>query len=352
MLTTIRMEANRPAAALSAEAAAQPAAARVAAMDATAEEGNAAPNPYRTVENYLKLPPGRTMGSSSAVATDSKGHIWVAERCGANSCAGSAIDPIMEFDAKGNFIKALGAGMFLFPHGFYIDRNDHLWLTDGRAEPGKGAQVFEMDQNGKVLRTLGKAGVTGDGPDVFSEPNAVLVAPNGDIFVADGHNPGKGNARIVKFDKNGKFIKQWGGHGTGPGQFDVPHALAMDSKGRLFVGDRWNNRIQVFDQDGKLLAIWTQFGRPSGLYIDKNDVLYSADSESRNPQGYGYHPGWKRGIRIGSARTGQVTAFIPDTEANPDKGATSGPEGIWAGPDGAVYGAQVLQKAIVRYEKK
>nr|QQZ51046.1 hypothetical protein JKL49_07675 [Phenylobacterium glaciei] len=156
----------------------------------------------------------------------------------------------------------------------------------------------------------------------------MLVTKDGTIFVADGHTPNKGAARIVKFDKSGKFLKQWGGHGAGPGQLEVPHTLAMDSKGRLFVGDRWNNRIQVFDQEGKLLATWDQFGRPSGMFIDRSDVLYVADSESRNPEGYGHHPGWARGIRIGSAKTGAVTAFIRDTEPNPDKAATSGAEGL------------------------
>jgi sugar lactone lactonase YvrE/mono/diheme cytochrome c family protein len=312
---------------------------------------NSQPNPYTADTGFFKLPAGRTMGSSSAVATDSRGHIWIAERCGANSCANSTIDPIMEFDAKGNFIKAFGGGLFLFPHGFFIDKNDNIWVTDGRIGEGKGNQIFQFDRTGKVLRTLGKAGIAGDGPDVFNEPNSVLVAPNGTIFVGDGHTANKGNARVMKFDASGKFIKQWGGHGAAPGQMDVPHTLAMDSKGRLFVGDRWNNRIQIFDQDGNLLDIWTQFGRPSGLYIDKNDILYSADSESREPQGYGYNPGWKRGIRIGSVKDGVVTAFIPDTELNPDKGATSGAEGVWAN-NGVVYGAQVLQKSVVRYTKK
>jgi len=132
----------------------------------------------------------------------------------------------------------------------------------------------------------------------------------------------------------------------------VPHALAFDSRGRLFVADRWNDRIQIYDQDGKLLDSWTQFGRPSGLYIDKRDIVYSADSESRFPQGYGYHPNWKRGIRIGSARDGKVTAFIPDTFATPDATATSGEEGVWAAKDGTVWGAQVQQRAIVRYVRK
>lgn len=311
---------------------------------------NSQPNPYKADADFFKLPPGRTMGSSSAVAADSKGHVWVAERCGANDCAGSSLDPIMEFDAQGKFIKAFGVGTLLFPHGFYIDRHDNLWITDGHAALGKGADVLEFDTNGKILRTLGKPGVQGNGPDTFGEPDAVVVAANGDIFVSDGHEAGpEHNARIVKFDKNGKFLMQWGSHGVAAGHFEVPHCLALDNEGRLYVGDRWNNRIQVFDQNGTLLGILTQFGRPSGLYIDKRDTLYATDSESRAPSGYGYHPGWTRGIRIGNVSDGIVKTFIPDTDPDPDHSATSGGEGIWVDNAGAIYSAEVKQRAIVRY---
>jgi sugar lactone lactonase YvrE len=310
-------------------------------------------NPYREIDDFLKLPSGRTMGSTSAVAVDSKGHIWVVDRCGQNSCADSTLDPIMEFDATGKFVKAFGGGQFNFPHGFFIDKNDHLWVTDGRAANGKGADILEFDESGKLLRTMGKPGVPGDGPDAFEAPNAILVAPDGTIFVSDGHEAGPSHAaRIMKFDANGKFLKQWGSHGVEAGHFDAPHCLAMDTQGHLYVGDRWNNRIQVFDQDGKLLRIFTQFGRPSGIYVDQHDILYVTDSESRTPLGYGYHPGWKRGIRVGSVKDGIVTAFIPDPTPDQDNYATSGGEGIWVDTHGAIYSAQVKQKAIVKYVKQ
>jgi hypothetical protein len=312
---------------------------------------NSQPNPYHRDESFFKMPAGRTMGSTSAVAIDHAGHIWMADRCGTNSCEGSSLDPVMEFDAHGKFIKAFGGGLMLFPHGIFIDRADHIWVTDGHVGDGKGDDVLEFSQTGKVLRTLGRPGVAGDGPDTFHEPNAVLVAPNGTIFVADGHTAGKGNARVIKFDKNGKFIKQWGGHGSGPGQFEVPHTLAMDSKGRLFVGDRANSRVQIFDQDGNLLAVWTQFGKTSGSYIDRHDILYVADSESREAQGYGNHPGWKRGIRIGSVKDGIVTAFIPDTYPDPESTITSGAEGLTVDANGVIYGGEVQQRDVVRYEK-
>ena len=321
------------------------------AVAATAPDPNGYPNPYRTMENYLQLPPGRTMGSSSAVAVDKAGHIWAIDRCGVNNCAGSPLDPVMEFAPDGTFLRAWGAGRFLFPHGLFIDRNDDLWIVDGHADAGKGYQIVKTDHAGKVLLTLGKPGATGSGDGEFNEPNAVLVAPDGSIFVSEGHTAYKTSARIQKFDRNGRYLMQFGMHGAGPGQLEVPHTLAMDSRGRLFVGDRWNSRIQIYDQKGKLLDSWAQFGRPSGVYIDRHDILYVGDSESREAEGYGHNPGVKRGIRVGSARTGKVSYFIPDNYATPEKSATSGAEGIWADEKGVIYGAQVQQRAIMRYVK-
>jgi streptogramin lyase len=312
-----------------------------------AQGPNSQPNPYRTVEHWFQLPEGRTMGSSSAVAVDRKGHIWVSERCGVNSCAGSNLAPVLEFEASGKLLRSWGAGMFIFPHGMMIDKQGNIWITDGQGKDGKGQQVFKFSPEGKVLMTLGKAGVAGDGPDTFDQPDDVAVAPNGDIFVSDGHTPGRGNARVVKFSKDGKFIKQWGKHGSGPGEFEVPHTMAFDSQGRLFVGDRANNRIQIFDQQGNFLAEWKQFSRPSGIYIDEHDVIYVTDSESTDRPGYGNNPGWKRGIRIGSAKDGTVTAFIPDP--SPGTGATSAAEGVAADQHGNVYGAEVGPKDIKKY---
>jgi sugar lactone lactonase YvrE len=210
------------------------------------------------------MPAGRAWGSTSGVDIDVDGtSVWVAERCGAFAppslmkpgtpfaCDGSSLPPILKFDSSGTLVKAFGEGLLLFPHGLHVDRDGNVWVTDGLGKDGKGHQVFKFSPDGRVLMRLGKAGVAGDGPDEFNAPSAVLVASNGDIFVADGHG-GNTNARIVKFSKDGKFIKSWGKKGSSPGEFDIPHALAMDSRGRLFVGDRQNNRIQIFDQDGKL----------------------------------------------------------------------------------------------------
>ena len=317
---------------------------------------NSQPNPFRTVENWFKLPAGRMWGSTSAVDVDRDGtSIWVAERCGANSCAGKMDPPILKFDQSGTLVKSFGGGMFVFPHGIAVDKDGNIWVTDGQGRDGKGHQVFKFSPDGEVLMTLGKAGVAGDGPDTFNQPDDVAIAPNGDIFVSDGHTPAMGNARVMKFAKDGKFIKQWGRHGSGPGEFEVPHALAFDSRGRLFVGDRANNRIQIFDQDGNFIDQWKQFSRPSGVYIDNHDVIYVTDSESTDKPGYGYNPGWRRGIRVGSAKDGSVAAFIPDPLSPTTDGklpATSAAEGVAADAAGNVYGAEVGPKTLKKYARK
>jgi DNA-binding beta-propeller fold protein YncE len=326
----------------------------------TAAPTNSLPNPYRSIENWGTLPEGRAWGSTSAVAIDPDGTtVWVAERCGEArppsrvdpsqpfGCDGSNLDPVLKFDTNGKLLKSFGAGLMLFPHGIYVDRDGNVWVADGLGRGTKGHQVFKFSPDGNVLMTLGKPNHPGSGNDEFNAPSAVVTAPNGDIFVADGHG-GNTNARIVKFDKTGKFIKTWGHKGTAPGEFDIPHTIAMDSKGRLFVGDRQNNRIQIFDQDGNFLDQWTQFSRPSGIAIDKDDNIYVADSESESVSKN--HDGWKRGIRVGSARDGSVRAFIPDPVEKAD--GTSAAEGIAADAAGNIYGAEVGPKRMMKYVRK
>jgi sugar lactone lactonase YvrE len=307
-----------------------------------AADPNAAPNPYRVVENWAKLPEERVWGQAIGVDIDRDGtSVWVFDRCGSKSCTGSSAAPIQKFDASGKLVASFGAGMFNFPHGLFADRDGNVWVTDGRGADGKGNTVIKFSPDGKVLMTLGRPGVAGDGPDTFNAPSDVVVAPNGDIFVADGHGP-KTNARIVKLSKDGKFIKAWGKEGKAQGEFDVPHGLAMDSAGRLFVADRSNDRIQIFDQDGKFLAEWRQFGRPSGLYIDKNDILYAADSQS----GEKFNAPFRQGIRIGSVRDGKVTAFIQDTDPSPNM-----PEGVAADSQGNVYGGFTSKQTLKKFVK-
>ena len=245
---------------------------------------NDLPQPYRTTRDWGQLPPGMKWAAVTAVEQAPDGSIYVIHRCFANSCTGRSEPPILKFDPSGKLLGTFGEGMFNFPHGSTIDSEGNLWVTDARGGDGKGHQVFKFNPDGKVVMTLGKAGVSGSGPDLFDQPTDVVIAPNGDIFVADSHRNGKNN-RIVKFTKDGKFIKEWGKKGSGPGEISEPHTVAMDSRGRLFVGDRENNRIQIFDQDGNLLDQWRQFGRPSGIFIAKDDTIYVADSEIRSEFG-------------------------------------------------------------------
>jgi streptogramin lyase len=295
----------------------------------SAGTAHAADSPYHE-DGWAKFAGGRHWGWASAIDIDKHGNIWVFERCGGNSCAGSKVAPVVQLTPQGKVLRTFGAGMFAFPHGIHIDRAGAIWVTDADGKDGKGHQVVKFSPEGKVLLTLGKAGVAGDGPDTFNRPSDVVTAPNGDIFVADGHG-GNSNARIVKFSKDGKFIKAWGKKGSAAGEFDTPHALALDSKGRLFVGDRGNSRIQIFDQDGNFLEEWRQFGRPSGIYIDRNDVMYVADHQSNAK----LNPGFKRGIRIGSVKDGKVTAFIPGLGADPETQSVG--EGVVADAKGNVW---------------
>jgi len=257
--------------------------------------------------------------------------------------------PIIRYEASGKILATWGQGMFIFPHGATVDRDGNLWVTDARGENGKGHQVFKFSPQGKVLMTLGKAGVSGSGPDLFDQPTDVLVAPGGEIFVTDSHRNGKNN-RVVKFSKDGKFIKEWGKKGSGPGEISEPHTIAMDSRGRLFVGDRENNRIQIFDQEGRYLTEWRQFGRPSGISITSDDTIYVTDSESGPDTGAHELPGIKKGIRIGSAKDGTVTAFIEDMEST--VADHSGAEGVGVDSKGNVYGGVVRRRMLERHVKK
>lgn len=341
---------------------------------------NDAPNPYTIETGWAKMPEGRTWGSTSAVDIDPDGvSVWVAERCAANRCwddatgRASPLDVVLKFDANGNLVRSFGQGLIASPHGIHVDREGNVWVTDWQdnyprrargaaAEapmppmPSRiiGHQVHKFSADGKVLLTLGKAGGNRPGepadPSSFYQPNDVITNADGDIFVAEGH--GSTHARIAKFDRTGRFIKAWGTRGSGPGEMDQPHALAFDSKGRLVVADRSNNRLKIYDQEGNLLEHgYEQFSRLSGIWIDAQDMLYGTDSESGSVAPA--RKAWKRGIRIGSLREGpaaKIVAFIPDPDENPP--STSAAEGIAVDRNGRIYGAEVGPRALKRYVRK
>lgn len=322
---------------------------------------NDLPNPYEAGVHWGKLPDGRVWGSAVGIDIGPDGTIWAVERCGqfgfgGRPCLDHPVDPVVHFDQSGNFLSSFGAGMIVTPHKIEVDDEGNVWVTDVGTAPGRGQQVLEFSPSGELLMALGTAGEAGAGADHFEQPSDVTIGPNGDIYVTDGHRGGGaavGNARIVQFDRNGVFVRAWGRKGMGPGEFDMPHAIDTDSQGRVFVADRQNDRVQVFDADGNFEAVWYQFGRPSALYIDANDVLYVADSESRDGRtntgrsalpstGYGYDPGARRGIRIGSARDGSVQYFVPDPCPYPYPGVSSMTEGITVDSEGNIYGSEYL----------
>jgi len=331
-------------------------AALVAVLLLTGASRQCVENPYTAQPGWGKLPQGREWGASSAIYPTSDGkHMWVAERCGANLCVGSDVDPVLLFDLDGKLIKSFGAGLIAWPHGIFVDADDNVWIADAvgyaPVPEGWGHVVYKFGPEGELLMTLGRKGVAGSGKDTFRKPNDVVVAPNGNIFVADGHGSGPDepvNSRIVKFAPDGTYLMEFGMPGGADGELDEPHALAMDSQGRLFVGDRGNSRIQIFDQEGEHLATWTQFGRPSGLFIDDDDTLYAADSESNTAR----NSGWRRGIYIGDAATGWVSAFIPDPEPDPDGSGTSGAEGVAVDAQGNLYGAEVGPRTLRKYVRR
>jgi NHL repeat len=337
------------------------------------------PNPYRLAEDWPTLPPsmnGGRWGEVIRVHVHSDGNIWIFHRCfntvppGSATCIGrgEVNPPILQFDPSGKLLKAFGVGMFGYPHGFTVDQNGNLWVSDvndgdtvlgmpARNAAGVvlGQEVLKLDQNGRVLMMLGKMGVGGSSTDTFDRPTGVAVAPNGDIFVSDGHSPNKSNnGRVVKFSRDGRFIKTWGHKGSAPGDFDDPHDIFVGgSLGRVYVADRRNSRIQIFDQDGNFITAWHQFGQPSSIFVGPDDTLYVGaafrDESTRSNEPARSQPGELRGIVVGSAIDGSLRAFIPDpTDLNTvDRGTSA--SGIAADATGNIYAADVGAHKLRKY---
>ncbi len=307
---------------------------------AAPEPPSAMANPYRMVENWPHFGPIKP-GAAIGLVPDGRGGVWLHHR---------SEPPIIHFDAAGNLLTSFGAGMFVQAHGFCRDRDGNFWagdsgpFTDNPSAAGRGFQMFKFSPEGKLLLALGKPGVSKAGPDTFIGPTACAIAPNGDLIIADGHWPRPTTAqqdgdRLVRYTTAGRFVREYGRMGSKPGEFMGPHALAFDSRGRLFVADRSNNRVQIFDADMQFVDEWRHFGRPSGIAILGDDTLIVSDSESNQringppaaPEGGGAvvrNPGWRNGIRIGSARDGSLRFFIPGTR----------PEGLAADELGNIFG--------------
>lgn len=303
---------------------------------------NSQPNPYKVMVNWARLPEGMTWGKLGdtaepsnnsgqvvAIDFDRRGDIYMLHRH----------DPdILKFSPEGKLLKSWGENTFAMAHGLTVDRFGFIWTADNGVKDGKGCQVIKWDENGKQLMTLGKKGVAGESAtgETFVGPTSVVVGANGDIFVTDGHGRAKPglNHRVLKFSKDGKFIKAFGKTGSGPSEFHDPHAIAMDSQGRLFVADRQNKRIQVLGPDGEPIASWLQFGSVELVYINpKDDTIYVTDSNSgqRTPDAPYNNPPFKRGTRVGSAKDGSVRYFIPT-----DEGASGG-VALAADAKGTIY---------------
>jgi len=344
-------------------AAAAPSSAAPAAAG-SAISGQGLPNPAPNVNrNWGQLPAGRKWGTTAGIDIDPiDGNVWAYERCGAPAAGGAGggavdcetnpVDPIFKFDRNtGAVLANFGKGVMVTPHGISVDKDGNVWVADfsGNKAGTRGYQVHKFSPQGQKLLSLGIAGKRGNADGQFNQPNDVIVGPDGSIYVADGHDAqgmtttaaiaeglkNGATSRISKFSPDGKFIKSWGTIGVRHGEFRTPHALAFDSKGRLWVADRGNHRLEIFDQDGKYLESRYAFSRPSGIFI-KGDTLYVIDSES----GPLNHPNWHDGVRVGPVDEDRVVGFIPpfDREDRVYQGAAG--EGVAVDADGNVYAAE------------
>ena len=326
---------------------------------------NSGSNPYRVMRDWAQLTiEKRPWGGSNGVAIDKDGKtVWATDRCSPGTtpgCLGTQANPVHHFDETGKEIKSFGGGMFVWPHGIHVDRDGNVWVTDARTPNAddlqkfpdarsKGSVVLKFSPDGKLLLTLGKPGTKGNPPEALTEPTDVVTDPsNGDVYVAESHTDVTDPnlvGRISVFDKNGKFVRSFGKAGMGPGEFRTPHALEFNSQGQLVVADRHNHRVQVLTKDGKFVREFDEFGRSSGLAIDRNDVIYTADSESTER----VHPGWLKGVRIGSLKDGKVTTFIPPHKTDAPEGAMG--EGIAIDAAGNVYTAEANLRGVTKYVK-
>ena len=325
---------------------------------------NSGVNPYRVIRDWAQLTSEqRPWGGSNGVAIDRDGRsVWAVDRCSPGTtpgCLGSSGNPVHLFDESGREVRSFGAGMFVWPHGIHVDRDGNVWVADARApspedletfpgEGNKGSVVVKFSPDGQILMTLGTPGVRGNPPGALTDPTDVVTDPTtGDVYVAESHTAVTDPnliGRISVFDRRGRFLRSIGSSGTGPGEFRTPHAVELDSQGRLIVADRHNHRIQILTKEGAFIEEFANFSRASGLAIDASDIIYTADSESDAQR----HPGWQRGIRIGSLTDGQVTVFIP-AHMTPNAPDGNMGEGIAIDAAGNIYTAEARLRGVTKY---
>ena len=289
-----------------------------AAVFATsADKADALPS-YQVVAGWPTLPEKSKLGPVAAVATDAMDRVYVFHR---------GKQPIMVFDKDGRFLRSWGDDVIKTAHGLRVDRDGNVWTTDIGHQ-----QVMKFDGEGKLLLTLGKKDEKGDGQDTFNMPTDVAVADSGEFYVSDGY----GNSRVVKFSKEGKYLKEWGKKGKGDGEFVIPHVVLLDAKGRVYVGDRENNRVQVFDADGKYLSQWKDSGAPYGLFLTSGGRMFVADGRANE-------------VKVLDAEGKLLGRF---GEKGTEAGQMSGPHWVCADSKGAVYvaetGAQRVQKFVAK----
>jgi peptidylamidoglycolate lyase len=272
---------------------------------------------YQPVRNWAALPPGTTWGVMSWVDVDRQGNVYAFQRAEPSA-------KVMVFDGAGRYLRSWGEGSFTYPHSLRVLRDGRIWTTDRQMQ-----QVIAFDTDGRLLRTIGQRGIKGDNTsrDLFNGVSDVVMAEDGSLFVSDGEG---GNQRVVKLTSDGKFIKSWGSEGSGPGEFDGPHCVTLDAQGRVYVCDRSNQRIQVFDQQGSFITQMTQFGAPASIAITREGLMYVAAGAPQNK------------VTVGTT-DGTVTETIDDLDS---------PHGIAVASDGTLYIAQSSGKAVLKYVRQ
>ena len=300
---------------------------------------------YEVLEGWEQLPDGWSFVEVAGVAVDSRDRVYVFNR---------GEHPIMVFDKDGKFLDAWGEGIFTSAHGIFIDRQDNIYCADNFDHT-----VRKFNTDGEILMTLGQAGQAaetgfkiGESPvqhagAPFNMVTNVAVGPSGDLFITDGY----GNARVHRFSAEGELLASWGEPGSGAGQFNLPHSIAVDRRGRVYVADRENSRLQVFTSNGEFIEIWDWVNRPDDLFIDEQENLYIAELGWSVPAPDIPHFKLMKSPPVGHAPIARVTICDLDGNIQTQIGGQNPllpgnfivPHGIWADSRGDLYVGEVIK---------